>query len=59
MLIMINFTGLEKVYWLPNIRHNSDKEGLWFIDLRFINFQIGCYSKEMGIAMIRKLKEQK
>lgn len=57
-MIVFNFTGLKRVYWLPCLRHKSDLDGLWFWSLRWLGVEVIAYSREMGSAFIYRMNKQ-
>jgi len=53
MVILFNFTGLSKIYWLPSVRRENDSVGgIWYFDLRFLCGQVTIYNMKMGKKMI-------
>jgi hypothetical protein len=54
MLILINMTGLERWYWLPSFARESDGDGLWYWDVKWLGVQLSAHSKPMGCEMIRR-----
>lgn len=54
-MITINFTGLNRVYWLPNIHHESDHDGLWYVAIRWLGIEVFFYSVEMGIELVHRI----
>lgn len=54
-MIILNLTGLSRVYWLPSLDHQNDHHGLWYWEMRFLGVEVIVYSKAMGTEFIRRL----
>jgi hypothetical protein len=59
MIVLINLTGLNKIYWLPKIRRESDTEcGIWYFDVRFLFCQISVFNKTLGKKLIVAMNDK-
>jgi len=53
-MILFNFTGLARFYWLPVVEH-SKYGNLWYFSIRWLNVEIIVYSKIMATEFIRRI----
>jgi hypothetical protein len=54
-VIVINFTGLKRIYWLPKIGCQYDSLSLWYFDCRWLGVEWSVYSRAMAAHFIRAL----
>lgn len=54
-MLIINWSGMNQIYWLPQIKYGFDK-ALWFVEFKFLIVQTSLYSMEMGCAIVSKIK---
>ena len=52
-MILFNFTGLNRVYWLPMFQHQNDGARLWYATLRWLGIEVHIYSRLMGSVVIQ------
>jgi hypothetical protein len=52
-VIVFNFTGLSRWYLVPRVGHESDGDGLWYVDLKWLGVEVSIYSRQMGNVLIR------
>jgi hypothetical protein len=57
-MIVFNFTGLPRAYWLPQFMADTDGYGLWFCSVRWLGCEVIVYSREMATAFIRRLNKK-
>ena len=57
-MIIVNFTGLDRTYWLPVVEHESDNDGLWFVIIRWLGVEVTCFSIMMGTAFVDRLNKE-
>ncbi len=59
MVILFNFTGLKKIYWLPSVRRENDTEiGIWYFDFRFLCGQVSIYNAKLGKKLIVAINDK-
>jgi hypothetical protein len=56
-MILLNFTGTARTYWIPVVERQSVGEGLWYVTVRWLGFEAVAYSRIMGAEFIRRLNE--
>jgi hypothetical protein len=47
-MLIINWSGMNQIYWLPQIKYGFDK-ALWFVEFKFLIVQTSLYSMEMDV----------
>lgn len=57
MLIIINATGLKRLYLMPRIEYNNDKKGVWYSSVTWLFVEFVLYSRTMGSRMIEVLNQ--
>ena len=55
MLVIINATGLNKLYLMPKIERSNNKKGVWYWSITWLSVEFLLYSKAMGTRMIELL----
>ena len=55
MLVIINATGLNKLYLMPMIERSNNKKGVWYWSITWLSVEFLLYSKAMGTRMIELL----
>ncbi len=53
-MIVFNFTGLNRWYWLLLVERKGSKK-LWFISIRFLGIEVVFYSVKMATEFINRL----
>lgn len=56
-VIVVNFTGLDRIYWLPKIEWRYDSRALWYFDCRWLGVECSVYCRMMATAFVRRLNE--
>lgn len=54
-MILLNWTGLARIYWVPSIKRKSDGWGIWFCSVRWVGLEVVFYSKAMATEFINRL----
>lgn len=57
-MLLINWTGLKKIYWVPEVKRRTDHYNLWFTSFRFLGLEIVVYSKVMATEFIRRFNRE-
>jgi len=56
MLIILNMTGLEKIYWAPKIEYqHSLSAKIWYATIRWFGIEFCIYNKKMGAEIVRRI----
>lgn len=40
--------NLDRFYFLPTFKGDNDRDGLWFLEMKFLFWQVCLFSKQMG-----------
>lgn len=59
MVFLLNLTGIDRVYWLPWWKFQTDGAGLWYFDLKWLGVQFMIYSRQMGEEIWRRAEKVK
>lgn len=54
-MIVVNFTGLKRSYWLPKISWEYDSPSLWYFVCRWLGVELSVYGRAMASSFIREL----
>jgi hypothetical protein len=57
-MLILNLTGLGRTYWVPQLKHDSDRDGLWFWSLRWLQVEVVVYSVAMATEFIRRFNRE-
>lgn len=55
-MLMINWT-VKKTYWCPRWQWYSDPPGIWYLDIKFLWFQVTLYSMLAATYLIDEINE--
>jgi hypothetical protein len=54
-MIVVNFSGLSRTYWLPKIGWQYDSPSLWYFDCRWLCIEVSAYGRATAGVFIRRL----
>lgn len=54
-MIVFNFTGLDRMYWLPKFSRGNSCPGVWFYSVKWLGLELIASSKDMATVMIYRL----
>lgn len=55
-MLIVNWSGLGKIYWIPKIEYASCDRKLWFFGIKFLCIQVCLYSCETANYLIDSIK---
>lgn len=57
-MLNLNWSGMKRIYWMPFCKCNGDGK-LWYVEVKFLVFQLSVYSVAMANAMIDTINNNK
>lgn len=58
-MFLIHWTkNFSKTYWRPVFHHRTDKNGLWYWDVKFLRVQACLYSRDMAQKFLEAVRDK-
>ena len=58
-MLLINWTkGFSQTYWRPKFYGRTDKDGLWYFEVRILRVQVAIYSRELGGKFLDQVRKK-